>query len=363
MVEPLIQVRSESRTLVGMESEAVLVGSIAAAIGAIVGAVAFAGENPPIWGGWSLGLVAAIVVLVLGLVSGFLGYWRSRHISGQEWRLDLKPWKFIVDATSVAGVHTLIATLGTMATFFLLQLSFQGLYVDGWTSSAGIALAGGIATYLIYLSVSKIDTTKMASLLVVFMVVSTLTVMSTAQDPQWWEYHFSQLGTFDTRSSGLFNLTLMVSGLLVTTFALYLQRDIRRLTDAGVLAHAWSERVVAILFIVLGLMLAGVGAFPLDVNAFMHNACASGMAFAFGGLLISAPWVLRGMPTTFFLVTGGFLAGMVVSVILFAVTGYFNLTAFELVVFAIIFGWIATFIRFLSATANQSDARANQIKL
>jgi hypothetical protein len=105
-------------------------------------------------------------------------------------------------------------------------------------------------------------------------------------------------------------------------------------------------------------MLAGVGAFPVDVNAFMHNTCASGMAVAFGGLLISAPWVLRGMPLTFFLVTGGFLAGMVVSVILFAVTGYFNLTAFELVVFAIIFGWIATFIRFLSATANQVEANA-----
>jgi len=67
-------------------------------------------------------------------------------------------------------------------------------------------------------------------------------------------------------------------------------------------------------------------------------------------LLLASPLVLRGMPWTFFIATGGFFAAMVLSVILFAVTGYFNLTFFELVVFIIIFGWIASFIRFLGAT-------------
>jgi hypothetical membrane protein len=339
-----------------MESEAILVGSVAAGIGAVVGGLVFAGTNPPLWGGWSVGTASMIVVLVLAVIASFIGYWRARHIAGQEWRLSIPSWKFIVDAISVAGVHALIATLGTMATFFILQASFQGLYVDGWTSTAAVALASGLSVYLVYLSVSKMDTKKMASLLIVFMVVSVLTVMVTAQDPQWWEYHFSQLGTFDTRSSGLFNLTLIISGLLVTTFAIYLQRDIRGLSTVGVLKHAWSARVVTVAFIVLGLMLAGVGAFPLDVNATIHNSCAAGMAFAFGGLLIAAPWVLRGMPWTFFAVTGGFLAGMLVTVYLFAVTGYFNLTALELVMFAIIFAWISTFIRFVSATAEGAPA-------
>ena len=113
---------------------------------------------------------------------------------------------------------------------------------------------------------------------------------------------------------------------------------------------------ISTLFIVMGLMLAGVGAFPLNVNATMHNICAAGMSVAFGLLLLASPLVLRGMPWTFFAVTGGFFAAMVGSVILFAVTGYFNLTFFELVVFIIIFGWIATFIRFLSATVAQAQS-------
>jgi len=87
-------------------------------------------------------------------------------------------------------------------------------------------------------------------------------------------------------------------------------------------------------------MLAGVGLFPLTVSVLLHNICAMGMAVAFFLLLLGSPVVLRGMSWSFFAVTGGFFLAMAGSVILFAVTGYFNLTFFELVVFMIIFGWI-----------------------
>jgi len=356
MAEPVLQVRSESRTTVGLESEAVVVGGIAAVLGGAAGAIAFAGSAPPIWGGWSIGLLAAIVVVVLGVIASYVGYWRARHLTGQEWRLTLPPWKFILDATNVAAVHALIAGIGTIAGFVLLSLSFRGVTLDGWVAAVSVAAAAGLSAYWIYLSVSKIDTGKLSMLLVLFISITVLTSMATASDPLWWEYHFSLLGTLGDKSASLFNISLIIAGLLVTTFSLYLQRDIRALFDAGVLRYRWSARTISTLFIVMGLMLAGVGAFPLNVNATMHNICAAGMSVAFGLLLLASPLVLRGMPWTFFAVTGGFFAAMVGSVILFAVTGYFNLTFFELVVFIIIFGWIATFIRFLSATVAQAQS-------
>jgi hypothetical protein len=52
------------------------------------------------------------------------------------------------------------------------------------------------------------------------------------------------------------------------------------------------------------------------------------------------------MPRTFFVATWGFLGAIVLSIVLFIV-GYFTLTAFEIIVFALIFAWIAVFIRFL----------------
>lgn len=350
MAETVLHVRSESRTTVGIESEAVIVGSIVAGIGALVGGLVFAGQDPPIWGGWSIGLLAALVVIATGIISSYLGYWRARHLPGQQWRLTLPPWKFILDATNVAVVHALIAGIGTVAVFLLLSLSFRGVTLDGWVSAVSVAAAAGMSSYWIYLSVSKIDTGKLSMLLVIFISIMTLTSMATASDPEWWIYHFSQLGTFGDKSSAFFNYSLIIAGLLVTTFSLYLQRDIRALVDLGVLKNPSSARVISTLFIVMGIMLACVGLFPLTVSVLLHNVSAAGMAVAFLGLLIGTPFILRGMPWTFFAVTAGFLAGMILSIVLFAVTGYFNLTFFELVVFIIIFGWIATFIRFLGAT-------------
>lgn len=218
-----------------------------------------------------------------------------------------------------------------------------------------MAAASGLTTYWTYISVSRIDTAKMSSLLVMFMAVATLTSMATAQDPLWWEYHFSQLGTFGDRSSGLFNLALIIAGLLVTTFALYLHRDIARLVELGVLRHSWSARTVSTLFIVMGLMLAGVGVFPLHVSMPLHNFCAAGMSVSFALMLLATPVILRGMAWPFFATTAGFFLALLAATVFFAVTGYFNLTAFELVAFVIMFGWIGMFIRFVSATVVSTE--------
>jgi hypothetical membrane protein len=353
-----LAIRSENRTAVGAESEALITGIAAAILGAIIGGIVFAGGSPSIWGGWSIGLLAAIVVIVLGVITSYIGYWRSRHLPGQEWRLGLAPWKFILDATNVAAVHALIAGIATIAVFVLLALSFRGVVLDGWVSAAAVGAAAGLTTAWIYGSVSNIDTAKLSALLVTFIAITTLTSMATASDPQWWEYHFSLLGTLGDTSASLFNISLIIAGLLVTTFSLYLHRDILALADLGVLRYRWSARTISTLFIIMGFMLAGVGVFPLTVSVLLHNLCAAGMSVAFGLLLIASPFLLRGMPWTYHLVTGLFLLGMIVSVILFAGTGYFNLTFFELVVFMIIFGWIATFIRFLTATVEQARAAA-----
>ena len=359
MAEPApLNIRSENRTAVGTESEALIAGIAAAVIGALIGGIVFAGGSPSIWGGWSIGLLAAIVVLVGGVIVSYIGYWRSRHLPGQEWRLHLAPWKFILDATNVAAVHALIATIATIAVFVLLSLSFRGVVLDGWVSAAAVGAAAGLTANWIYGSVSNIDTAKLSALLVTFIAITTLTSMATASDPQWWEYHFSLLGTLGDGSANLFNISLIIAGLLVTTFSLYLQRDIHSLVELGVLRYRWSARTISTLFIIMGFMLAGVGVFPLTVSVLLHNLCAAGMSVAFGLLLLASPIVLRGMPWTFHAVTGLFFLGMVVSVILFAGTGYFNLTFFELVVFMIIFGWIATFIRFLGATVEQAKAEA-----
>lgn len=338
-------------TRVSIESEAVLAGAIAAVLFGGTAAIVFFGANPPLWGGISVGAAAAASVLVSGAVTAGAAYWRSRNLPGQEWRHELSPWKFSLDVAVVSVVHGVIAAILVVVTFLLLQRSFEGLVVDGFAATGAVALSCGLAGYWIFLSASAITTTRLSTLLVVFMAVSTLASMATAQDPAWWEYHFSQLGTFGDFSSTLFNLALIVAGAFVTTFAIYVDRDLRILVHRGVLARAWAPQVISIAFIVMGVMLAGVGVFPLTFSVLLHNLCAAGMSVAFALLLLGSPFVLRGMPRRFFVFCVGGFALLVGSFLLFEPIGYYNLTAFELAAFAIIFGWIAVFIRFVEALA------------
>lgn len=349
---------ASARRRLAVETEALVAGAIAATTSALVGWVFFRGLVWPLWGKWSVGAVAAISVIVTGLVIGAVGYWRSRDLPGQEWRRRLRPWKFALDTATVAAVHAVIAGLLTVATFVVLQRSFEGIIVDAFTSTAATAASAGLAAYWISLSVSQITTNRLATLLVVFMGASVLASMATAQDPAWWEYHFSQLGTAGDLSSRLFNLAVIIGGAFVTTFALYVHRDLTTLVRQGVLVHAWAPRFVSTVFVVMGVLLACVGIFPLDVSFWLHNLSAVGMSLTFLGMLISAPWTLKGMPRRFFWFCTGAVVLLLGGALLFEPVGYYSLTAFELIAFATIFGWISVFIRFIDALAEQGGATA-----
>ncbi|WP_052226262.1 DUF998 domain-containing protein [Microbacterium mangrovi] len=339
------------------ESEAVYAALAAGVVGAVYGLLVglFApdlhlGGNADSFGVW-----AACGATVVAIVASTIEYWRSRNRPGQEWRRSLPSWKFTVNTISVVVVHAGLAFVAVYALYRVLAAGFIGLPIVTFWAVVLMAVTLGMTTWIVYLSVSTMTTQRMSSLLLAFIAIGTLTAMVTTPDPKWWTIHFSHLGTFeDDLSSWVFNGTLIFGGLLVTTFAVYIANDMRELADAGVLQNPRGPRVVPTLFVVMGIMLAFVGIFPVDVNLAVHNLSASGMAVMYLVLLIGGPSLLRGMPRTYFVASWTFLAATVASVILFIpAIGFFSLTAFEILVFALIFGWIAVFIRFLGVAGRQ----------
>ncbi|MGA7147813.1 MAG: DUF998 domain-containing protein [Microbacterium sp.] len=334
------------------ESEAVYLAFGAGALGAIYGLiVAITAAGLQLADGEPFAVWAAGGAAVTAAAASVAGYWRGRSEPDQAWRKALPSWKFTVNTVSVVIVHTALAFLATFAMYRLLALGFIGLPIITFWAVVLMAVTLGLTAYIVYLSVSRMTTQRMSSLLMAFVVIGTLTAMITTPDPDWWKVHFSQLGTFDDLSSWVFNGTLIAGGLLVTTFAVYIANDLEVLTDRGVLTTERGKQVVPALFVVMGIMLACVGIFPVDVNLVLHNTSASGMAVMFLILLVGGPKLLRGMPRTYFVASAAFLTATLLSVILFLpAIGYFTLTAFEIIVFALIFGWIAVFIRFLGVT-------------
>ncbi len=331
------------------EAEATLAFAIASGVGALVGLIVFWGRPSPLWSGWSVGAVAAIAAGALALIAAYVANWRSRHAPTQQWRLSIPSWKFILDATVVAVVHAALVMIVTVALFVVLQRAFTGLLADAFLAAVSIGLAAGLSAYWTSISCQTITTQRMSTLLVAYMLMSVFASMLTVSDPLWWEYHFSQLGSFGDGSASLFNITLIVAGGMVVAFSVYIGRDLQLAVDQGLLTRKKTPRTVATLFVIMGIMLAGVGAVPVPVSEPLHVAFASGMFAVFIGMLIAARRLFDGLPYTVHIITWIFLAAIALTVVLFWPIGYFNLTALELVAFGLIFGWIVVFIRLESA--------------
>jgi len=343
-----------------VESEALIAAVIAGIAGGVFAGALFWGRYVPIWDTsgeqWSVGSAGVAAVIVSGLTASAIGYWRSRRLPGQEWRKGLPRWKTAIDAVAVAAVHTSIVVLAAGLVFFVLQVAFRRLAVDGYTATGGVTVATALAAYLLYLGVSQLTTITMSQRLLVFMAAGVLVSMMSSADPIWWRYNFSLLGSFGDRPSLIFNVTLIVAGALVTTFALYVDRDLRTLHDRGVIRHAWSAPVVTALFIAMGIALGGIGLVPVNLTLIGHNVFAVGVSAVFGLLLLLAPVVLRGMPWQFFATTVGFLLLLVGATWMHFSLAVFNLTAFELFAFVILFGWISIFVRFIAVMLGQGTA-------
>lgn len=327
----------------GVASQALYGALGTGALGGLIGLViGLAGPPLPVSGTWlALGSIAAVLGGVIAAVVAGLGYWRVRDRAGA----DLAPWLVVVNTTAVVLAHAVLAAIICLAAFEVISLGFIGLLVPPFWTTVALAVVAGLTVYWVYPSVIAMTSQRLATLLMAFVGIGTMTAMVTTPDPHWWAIHFSHLGTFWTISGLMFNGTLVIGGVLVAVFGFHLATDIQPLVSRGVLSGR-STGFVRTLFLLLGTMLAGVGLVPVNISLLIHNILAAGLAVAYLALLVGGPWLLKGMPRAYFIASAAFLAALVVAIILFAV-GYFGTTAFEIVVFAFVFGWISVFIRFL----------------
>ncbi|SDR72244.1 DUF998 domain-containing protein [Microterricola viridarii] len=255
-----------------------------------------------------------------------------------------------LDVAALALAHGVIFLLMWTGIADLLEKSFQGAEVFTIPALILSGAAAAVSAYFSYLSAAGMNAMRLSGVLLVFLVVGSLTAMLTSNDPDWWRMNLSALGITDDVSAMAFNLTLIVAGVILTTIARYATAGLIREGEAiprGVRFVRWG-------LVVMGIALACVGIFHVDDFFLIHNTVATGMVVAFAVLVAGLPRFLPQLPKTFMSLGYLFLAVIVFTAVLFA-TGYYNLTAVELVAAVLIFSWIIVFLRTVSATS--SDER------
>ncbi|MFB9307573.1 hypothetical protein ACFFRL_00005 [Agromyces hippuratus] len=111
--------------------------------------------------------------------------------------------------------------------------------------------------------------------------------------------------------------------------------------------------------VLIGILLACVGIFPVDEYLGAHNLAATGMAIVYVAMVVSLPALLPSMPKVFVML-GYVYVGVIVVLAGFFISGYYNLTAVELVVAVLVFSWVIVFLRNTGAVeqgAGEEDAR------
>jgi len=327
------------------ESAALLVAAAVFLAGGSAAALTFRGQDVPIAGPGSIGQFVALA----GAVTAVLIFIATRVVMQASRAagtlLDPGPSKSGAllqwyDIGALALAHGVIALLAWLAGAGLLSRSFIGAVVFSVPAILLAAVAVALTAYSVFLSAVGLTPILMSVLLAVFVVVGTFASMLTASDPLWWQENLSTLGISDDISALAFNLTVLIAGVIVTTLAHYATAALPADTRAEVRGRALVRGAL----VLLGVLLACVGLFPLDQNRVAHNVSATGMLVVFITVVLCLRSWIPAIPRVF-LYLGYVYVGIIVVLALWFVTGYYTLTAVELVAFLLIFSWLIVFLR------------------
>jgi hypothetical membrane protein len=334
------------------ESSALLAGAGAFALGTLVGLVVFWDRDVPVSGRGSIGDLAAIGGALVAIAAFLLGCALRRtqirrDVAGGTGLPRLR-W---FDVAALTLAHSAIALLGWIGLASVLSESFVGATVYSTSAAllAGVALA--VTAYLAFLSAVNLTPMMLSLVLALFLAIGALASMLSATDPSWWQKNLSTLGISDDISAMAFNLTLVVAGIMVTTIAHYATAYLPHSNPP----EARGRNLVGIGLVLLGVLLACVGIFPVDEFLAAHNTAATGMVIVYVAMVVSLRRLLPSMPRVFILL-GYTYVGFIVVLAFFFVTGYYNLTAVELVAAVLIFSWVIVFLRNTGAVETYRDS-------
>ncbi len=340
-----------------VESAALLVGSVFFVLGGVVGLFLFWGQDLPIAGRGSLGAFAAIGGAIAAIAAFVFGRYVADRTPNPALRNEIGEGLDVPDAklhwfdvAALAIAHGVIALLGWLALSTVLELCFQDAVVFPLPAAALAGVTLALSAYVSFLSSVRMTPMLLSLVLAVFLVVGVLASMLSAGDKHWWEENLSALGMTDDVSAMAFNVTLIVAGAIVTIVARYATAAL----PASDPVDRKGRDTVRLLLILVGIFLACVGIFKVDEFFWVHNSVATGMAICFAIIVVRLPRLIRTIPRVFVLLGFAYLAVIAVVAVFFA-TGYYNLTAVELVAACLIFSWIIVFLR---TAGGSSDAEA-----
>lgn len=287
---------------------------------------------------------SASMMLIIGTISGFLVSTGVFVFQKRKGRPNLKAIYWRNFPTIVLSLAIIVGMI-LLFVFYLIGIVFAGLVLDIYLSTLLALVVFSLINYVMINFIFVLSPPLMTKLLVTVILGGVLISMITNSEQQWWIDNLSFLGTSDAAGSWQFNLTLMISALLMIALIDYMFVYLRHFYP-----NHKGLTVLKILLIVTAISLGLVGYFPADgagKSPEWHNQAAAMLVYMIIAMIVGVKWLVPNITREFQLTSYGI--GLVLFVITFLfVTGtYMTLTGFEIIAFLLAFSWLMLLLQAL----------------
>lgn len=310
------------------------------------------------WGGKQILMtgdfsIAAATVL-LGLISGsfsFIFIFINRKRKEKNPELSDIQWR---NVPTIIGAFIVILMLGILSFFWIIGMMFEGASFDIYTATAIFFIFAAIINYLMIYAAYSFTSSMIVTILIVVIIGGVFFAMLTNSESRWWQHNFSFLGTNEAASSWQFNLTIMLSALLMVALIDYLFVNLKKSGYKG-----FKVASLRFLLTMVAISLGAVGFFPNNGTGqlhALHTKAAEMLVYLIVILIVSIRWILPKVTKEFLTISYGIAAVLVVCNFLFQKIGYLSLTVFELLAFGLALSWILLLLQHIQQLAHLTNA-------
>ncbi len=317
-------------------------GALAAAlVGTVLSLILNWGRTPvPLVGDWTaFGILAVILGAVFATVAAAYSY-----VIGLRFRnTQMPPNRRHNYWISVAPV-----ALGTGMQIFLaagIGIIFASVVFKELALINGIAspIVGAICAVIVFTVMGRFLLVTERSVLLTLALLLFLGIVVAAaneQNPKWWEESFSYLGTAESNTNLFFNISFVLTGLLIVVWQQFYLENITILVERTIVrprAHTifkYGIIVVGIFVTLIGILHWGAG----PVITTVHDLSA----YTAGGLItlamLAIRWLIPKMSNEFYVATY-VMAAVMIGAVLMLLFGIFNTVGVEFVYFTTAGAW------------------------
>lgn len=297
----------------------------------------------------SSGLVAGALCVLTSMILVLFAFFRQKRNTPLRERIP-ETLSYLVTSYAYTTMY-----------FFVLALADRTI-PQMPTSPEGIAVVIGVVSGFLIYHISIAFEHLSANQLVVHATIGTICGMLlsilASDSTDWWQRHFSSLGSHNSTSAWLFDMTLYVIALAYVLIGYLVSNDIRDILVAS--RRAYKVRVFATRFLLS--MVGALGFIAATIsyteNFAVHDTAARFMGVFMAIFVLISPWILPKLPTSFV----AFSLLLSISSVLawpYVVSLALKLSLFEIISILGVLMWLALFTRIV-AVIKQDTLRATK---